>query len=108
MGIRRALGIAGKVGAGLAGVQLPPDHRIADALEHIADILERIAPQKPSFSSPHMKHPPLGITTADNDTMVAIEMEEEAEVKSREEKLMKEYGDYVKWREQNVTQGKKE
>jgi len=80
--------------------------RLIQVLERIACALEALAPQKPTFSSPNLKYPPLGITQADNETTAAQEAEEDEKIKSREEKLMTEYQEYVRWREKNVTKGR--
>jgi len=82
--------------------------RLIEVLERIADALDRMAPQKPSFASPNLKYPPLGITQADNETTAIREAIEAEGVKSREEKLMTEYAEYVRWRERNVTKGRDE
>jgi hypothetical protein len=82
--------------------------RLIQVLERIACALEALAPQKPSFHSPNLKYPPLGITQADNETTAAYEAKEDEEKKSRGEKLMSEYAEYVEWRERNVTKGRTE
>jgi hypothetical protein len=86
--------------------------RLIEALERIADALEKHLPPELQIQQPTeaqleamSKLPQLGITVADNETTAAREEEEDAAIRSREEKLMKEYAEYVRWREQNVTKG---
>jgi len=79
--------------------------RLIQVLERIACALEALAPAKPTFHQPNVKYPDLGITAVDNETLCALEDEEERQMKSREDKLMKEYAEYVQWRERNVTKG---
>lgn len=74
---------------------------LLELLGRIANALDRAYPV-PADNSEREALPPLGITVADNETMVAMEEEEERQAKSKEEKLMKEYKEYIDWRKRNV------
>lgn len=77
--------------------------RIATALERIAGASERAYPlPEPTALPTSRKGEPLGITIATNEALVDAEIEEETRIKSREEKLMLEYKEYIQWRERNV------
>jgi hypothetical protein len=84
------------------------DERLLKVLERIAAALERIAgASERAYPLPWVvvegkPSPPLGITVATNEALVEQEIEEETRIKSREEKLLKEYKEYIEWRERNV------
>lgn len=76
--------------------------RLISVLERIAAALEDLAPPKKAAPITTANQEPLGIITADNETTRAYEEEEENKIQSKEEKLMKEYKEYLEWRERNV------
>ncbi len=75
---------------------------LISVLERIADALDRAYPKREPQNEKGEKYPPLGITTADSEELYAEELKEEAEAKSREEKLMSQYKEFIEWRERNV------
>ena len=77
---------------------------LISVLERMACALEALAPSKPTFSEPNLasSYPPIGITTADNETTAEFENQEDEKIKSREEKLMEQYAEFLVWRKENV------
>jgi len=102
MGIGKILRVGGQVAGAAVGLKGNSEGRIAAALERIAEALERLSPVPMGRVGGTPAYPPLGITTTENNEIVAREAEESQAQKSKAEKLMKEYEDYVAWRERNV------
>lgn len=99
MGLKSILKIASTVAGQAVGVDTA-DIRIALALERIAAACERAYPKRePLRNEKGQVYLPLGITHSDNETLVEREREEEAEVKSREEKILKEVREFNEWKE---------